>query len=412
MRLSTNQIFNQGVKSILDTQARLTKAQDRVTNQTKLLTPSDDPAATAQVMRLNERIELTKQYETNGTILENHLNGEEVAMNGIKVAMDRAKVLVIQAGSGSLTDSDRVGIGFEIASIRDEVVDLMNTRNAGGDYIFAGFQSNVQPFTFNQATRVYDYLGDEGELKLQISSSVKLSAGDSGKKLFEDVDTRLQAVNATVAAGAGTSASVVVDNQGQFDLFHKQNYDQVTPGNNNYSAILTAGVPDAYEIRQNGAAMVPPVTGPYNSGGGIDFNGLNIQVAGNGVPGQVDFSLSTPSKKNIATTLNDLFDALNAGGGFTPLLKSQLKDALTQTTHAASQVATVQASLGGRLNVIDSVLDSNLEINHANQKTRSDLAEVDYAEAVTDLMKEESALEAAQATFGRVSRLSLFDFIR
>jgi hypothetical protein len=27
-------------------------------------------------------------------------------------------------------------------------------------------------------------------------------------------------------------------------------------------------------------------------------------------------------------------------------------------------------------------------------------------------MKQESALEAAQATFGRVSRLSLFDFIR
>jgi flagellar hook-associated protein 3 FlgL len=55
MRLSSNQIFNQGVDSILDTQERLIKAQDKLTNQTKILTPSDDPAATAQVMRLNEK---------------------------------------------------------------------------------------------------------------------------------------------------------------------------------------------------------------------------------------------------------------------------------------------------------------------------------------------------------------------
>lgn len=412
MRLSTNQMFNQGVKSILDTQGRLSRAQDKLTNQTKLLTPSDDPAATAQVMRLNERIELTKQYETNGTILQNHLNGEEVAMNGIKTAVDRAKVLIIQAGSGSLTDSDRVGISFEIRSIRDEVVDLMNSQNANGDYIFAGFQSNIQPFQFNQATQVFDYLGDEGELKLQISSSVKLSAGDNGKRLFEDVDTRLQAVNATVSAGAGINPAVIVDNQGQYDEFHQQNYDTVTPANNVYNAVLSAGPPSTYEIRNNGAAMTPAVTGPYNPGSGIDFQGLNIQVAGTGAPGQVDFTLSTPSKKNIATTLNDLFEALNNGGGFTPQLKSDLRDALTQTTNTANQIATVQASLGGRLNVVDSVLDSNLEINHANQKTRSELAEIDYAEAVTELMKEESALEAAQATFGRVSRLSLFDFIR
>ncbi|MFT5161701.1 MAG: flagellar hook-associated protein 3 FlgL [Alteromonadaceae bacterium] len=412
MRLSTNQIFNQGVKGILDTQARLTKAQDRLTNQTKLLTPSDDPAATAQVLRLNERIELTKQYEANGVILENHLNAEEVSMNGIKTALDRAKVLVIQAGSGSLTDSDRVGISFEIASIRDEVFDLMNTRNAGGDYIFSGFQSNKQPFEYNQATNVYDYKGDEGELKIQISASVKLSAGDNGKRLFEDVDDRLKPVNGVVSAGAGTSASVAVESQGQFDDFHKQNFDPVTPANNTYNMVLTAGAPDSYQITKNGAALVPAVTGQYNPGSGVNFQGLNIQVAGNGVPGQIDFTLSTPGKKNIATTLNDLFDSLNKGGGFTPALKSSLRDALTQTTNAAGQIATVQASLGGRLNVVDSILASNLEINHANQKARSDLAEVDYAEAVTELMKEESALEAAQATFGRVSRLSLFDFIR
>ncbi|MFT4925597.1 MAG: flagellar hook-associated protein 3 FlgL [Phenylobacterium sp.] len=413
MRLSTNQIFDQGVKSILDTQARLTKAQDRVTNQTKLLTPSDDPAATAQVMRLNERIALTKQYETNGTILANHLNTEEVAMNSIKIAMDRAKVLVIQAGNGSLADDNRVGLAFEIASIRDEIFDTMNTKNANGDFIFAGFQSNVQPFTFDAVNNKYDYNGDEGELKLQVSTSVKLSAGDNGKTLFEDVDARLNVQNVAVAAGAATGATSSIESQSRFDSFHESNYDKLVPANNNYNIVLAAGAPNTYEVQRNGASLVPAETGTFIEGNPIKFNGLHIKPQGTGVaPGTINFELAAPEKINIATTLNNIFDALNVGGGFTLEFQSALKDATNQITASAAQVAMTQSSLGGRLNVVESVLASNLEINHANQKTRSDLAEVDYAEAVTELMKEESALEAAQATFGRVSRLSLFDFIR
>jgi flagellar hook-associated protein 3 FlgL len=411
MRLSTNQMFNQGVDSILESQQRLTKAQDRIVNQTRLLTPSDDPAATAQVMRLNERIELTKQYDVNGSILTNHLNTEEVAITSIKIAMDRLKVLTIQAGSGSLADADRVGLGFEVDSIRKGVLDTMNTRNANGDHIFSGFQSSVEPFVFNATTQKYDYMGDEGELKIQISPSVKLSAGDNGKKLFEDVDARLRATNVGVTAGAGTGGIVTIESQAVYDTFHQANYDTITPANNVYD-VTYGTLPDTYSITNSGTGAVLVAATPYSPTQGASFQGMNIKGQGTGAGSVVSFTLSTPEKSNILTTINDLYKALNVGGGFTPALNESLKDAMVQITNSANQIAVVQASLGGRLNVVDSILSSNLEINHANQKTRSDLAEIDYSVAVTDLMKQESALEAAQATFGRVSRLSLFDFIR
>lgn len=406
MRLSSNQIFNQGVDSILDTQERLVKAQDRITSQTKILTPSDDPAATAQVMRLNEKIELTKQYETNATILSNHLNGEEVAINSIKDAMERAKVLTIQAGSGSLSDADRLGLSAELNNILDEVHDTMNTRNSNGDYIFAGFQSKAQPFVYNPTTNVYDYMGDEGELKLQISSAVQLSSGDNGKKLFEDVDSRLKTDSWVASSG---TAVVTTSSQGAFDFFHNANYDPVTAANNNYQVQMAAG--NTYIITNNGAAMVPPVAGTFDPNEGINFQGMNIRASGATFPATVDFTLSTPGKKNILTTLRELSTAISTPGGFTAAMNESLSDAMVQINNSAAQVAVVQSSIGGRLNVAESIMDSNIEINHANQKTRADLAEIDYSEAVTDLMREEAALEAAQATFGRVSRLSLFDFI-
>lgn len=405
MRLSTGQIFNKGIDSILESQERVTKAQDKITSQTHLLTPSEDPAATAQVMRLNEKIELTAQYEANGIVLENRLNAEEVSLNALKVAMDRIKVLVIQAGNGSLSDADRTGISFELQTIQDEVFDLMNTKDSNGDFIFSGFQSNVQPFVFNQTTQTYDYMGDEGELNLQVSSSVTLSSNDNGKKLFEDVDTRLRVQNVTSSAGVPGSY-VLVDNQDNFDVFHKANYDTATAANNVYDVAVTA--PNNYTITNNGTGAVM-ASGTYQLGEGVNFNGMNIRPGG--TTGTVSFTLSPPGKKNILTTLYELTNALATPGGFTPALNEALKDGLTQTNNAKDQIHMVQSSLGGRLNVVDRIMSSNIEVNHANQKTRSDIAEVDYAEAVTELMKEEAALEAAQATFGRVSRLSLFDYI-
>ena len=45
------------------------------------------------------------------------------------------------------------------------------------------------------------------------------------------------------------------------------------------------------------------------------------------------------------------------------------------------------------------------------QENRSSLIEIDAAEAISDLTKHESGLQASQATFGRLAKLSLFDYL-
>jgi flagellar hook-associated protein 3 FlgL len=414
MRLSSNQIFNQGVDSILDSQERMVKAQDRLTNQTKLLTPSDDPAATAQVMRLNEKIELTKQYDTNATILTNSLNTEEVAINSIKESLFRARSLTIQAGSGSLADADRAGIAGEIEQIINELYDSMNTKNASGDYIFAGFQSKSQPFLYNQTTDIYDYMGDEGELKLQISPSVQVSAGNNGKEAFENIATRLKTDPASwTSSGVGTTPQIVTVSQGTFDLFHAATYSSTNAALNDFTVEFT-GI-GTYEVYQEDTPRVLMKNAPFDPIAGATFQGMNIKAVGtppSPAGSNVTFTLSDPDKQNILDTLNDLQQALVIPGGMTPALSESLNDAMVQIDNSSANLAVIQSSVGGRLNVTESILASNTEISHANQKTRADLGEIDYAVAVTDLMREESALEAAQATFGRVSKLSLFDYIR
>ena len=52
--------------------------------------------------------------------------------------MQRVKQLTIQASNDTLSGPDRTVIAAEVKSLRDELLNLANTRDISGNYIFAG----------------------------------------------------------------------------------------------------------------------------------------------------------------------------------------------------------------------------------------------------------------------------------
>src|SRR5690606_14481013 len=88
--------------------------------------------------------------------------------------------------NGSLSAEDRQSIAAELSEREDELLSLMNTRNARGEYLFSGFQGKTQPFV-RGADGGYSYQGDEGQRKLQIASSLSIPISDSGKSIFQNV---------------------------------------------------------------------------------------------------------------------------------------------------------------------------------------------------------------------------------
>mgnify|MGYP003129387141 FL=1 len=88
-----------------------------------------------------------------------------------------------------------------------------------------------------------------------------------------------------------------------------------------------------------------------------------------------------------------------------------LADAVVQLNNAKNQVSLVQAGLGGRLNTAKKIEESNSDLDINNKAAKAELVELDMAEAITELTKQETALQASQATFGRLANLSLFDYL-
>tara|TARA_R110001592_G_scaffold36897_6_gene123653 strand:- start:252 stop:1133 length:882 start_codon:yes stop_codon:yes gene_type:complete len=293
----------------------------------------------------------------------------------------------------------------------------MNTRSEDGKYIFSGYQDDTQPYQFDSSSGRYTYNGDQGQHSTIIGEGVSIKSSDNGFDTFEKVDARLNIESNTAAvSGFITAANVYVDGQTEFDKFHQANYNAdptALATANTYSVLVspgaTAAEPQTYEIYRDGAPQSPAITGEVTDDT-IEYAGMTIEIEGS-APGQLDFTLKKPQKENILNTLESLVNSLKDTSSNSGSLQQTLDNSIVQLNNASEQVIFTQASLGGRMNAVDTVSASNLALNIQNKASRSNLVEVDMAEAISELTKQETALQASQATFGRLSNLSLFDYL-
>lgn len=130
-----------------------------------------------------------------------------------------------------------------------------------------------------------------------------------------------------------------------------------------------------------------------------------------GNPGQAVFQ---GGGQDIFNTLKDLITLLQTPV-VTPAdaaaLSSGLALAGSNTDRALDNVLTVRASVGTRLQEIEALDFAGDDRNLQYSQTLSELQDVDYTQALTQLSQQQFIFEAAQRSFVTVSGLSLFNFL-
>jgi flagellar hook-associated protein 3 FlgL len=71
-----------------------------------------------------------------------------------------------------MSASDKQSVAVELASIFESLVAAANTQDASGAYIFAGYQSDTQPFSKTSTGATYN--GDDGQRFMQVSADVQI----------------------------------------------------------------------------------------------------------------------------------------------------------------------------------------------------------------------------------------------
>ena len=178
---------------------------------------------------------------------------------------------------------------------------------------------------------------------------------------------------------------------------------------------------------------------------GVAFTGLTSTTAlrdainGSNDPAFEKITASTDASGNLSITSRDgdlsftannggtpggqivvngaKFQDLDLAGGVTSAtvesgqqaFNDLIAQSLSNLDNAQESILEVHTELGGRLNAVDSTRAFLEDSSVYTKDIRSQLRDVDYAEAVSRLSFQSFVLQAAQQSFAKVSQLSLFD---
>ncbi|HED39174.1 MAG TPA: flagellar hook-associated protein 3, partial [Chromatiales bacterium] len=186
MRISTGQIQLSGLNRMLEQQSQMLNTQQQLATGKRLMTPADDPTASARIVGLDQTLKVTEQFQKNINFSRSRLELEEEVISGVTNALDRVRELAVQANNPTITNQDLTTLAIEVKERLNELLGLANSQDAGGEYLFAGYQGNTQPFSATE-TGPYTYNGDDGQRLIQIGNNRQIAVTDSGTSTFREI---------------------------------------------------------------------------------------------------------------------------------------------------------------------------------------------------------------------------------
>ena len=172
---STSAFYERSVMDIASLRARAESLQSQISSGSKLARSSDNPVAASRLRTLSRNTELSSVDTSNANRASADLRLADTALSSFAEYVTRAKELTTQAASGTLTASQRAGIGFELQQIHGNLVSLANTKDSTGQSLFGG-ETSGQAYTLDAAgNAVYSGTASASELPLGDGQSVKPS---------------------------------------------------------------------------------------------------------------------------------------------------------------------------------------------------------------------------------------------
>lgn len=401
MRVSTAQFYFQNSQQLSNKQSDVNDQIGYLSSGKRILTAKDDAVSFSTLAGYKDGLMNIEKYKRNITQAENRNSLQETSFANAEGLMQELKQLFIQANNGTLSNDDLAALGKLAGNSQLQLLDIANSKDETGGYIFAGFQIDSEPFALQPDDSV-DYLGDNGVRKVQIANNVMVATNQPGDAAFEKVPNSIGDFSANYAnntSGIAVTRAVIADPSLYDNLTNPPDF------NFNFSAPSNLTVTDG-----NGTTVYPNT--PYTAGQTIAFGGVEVQISGNPLPGD-QFSLTPEENISIFETIKNAIDWLNTGAppGGDVQRGVDYGSILTQLDESLNHMTSRRTDAGVRLQLIENQDSNHLDRELNLAKGQSNLEDIDFAKAVATFEQSQVALQAAQQTFAKIKDLSLFNYI-
>ncbi|MBW7984779.1 flagellar hook-associated protein FlgL [Enterobacillus tribolii] len=183
MRLSTSMIYQQNMSSVLDAQSDWQRIGMQLASGKRVINPSDDPLAATQLVSLKQAQSQNDQYTMARGYARQSISIEESVLQQVTSTLQKIKPVLVDGGNGTKSDADRASLATQLEGLRDQLLNLANSADGNGRYIFAGYNTEKAPYT-KAADGTVSYGGGGLPLEQQVDASRTMTVGHTGDSVF------------------------------------------------------------------------------------------------------------------------------------------------------------------------------------------------------------------------------------
>jgi flagellar hook-associated protein 3 FlgL len=179
MRVSERQRYAKADLLIGKSRADNSHYMNELTTQKKVHKISDDPNSIGQIFLLRDRSKSNERYLKNIDYARSFISRTETALKNIHDSLIRARELAVNLANDTFGGDSRMAASREIRQIIETVKGLANTK-FGDRFVFSGFRT-----TTPSVGEDGNYLGDDGEIFLQVGGTKFQKINVTARELFE-----------------------------------------------------------------------------------------------------------------------------------------------------------------------------------------------------------------------------------
>ncbi|WNM62816.1 flagellar hook-associated protein FlgL [Candidatus Nitrospira neomarina] len=383
MRVTDRQQVDALLRAIQGIQRNIGERQEQISSGKRVNRPSDDPAASERINQFRNVLRTTEHRLNTVNEGMGRLNLSDSVLEQAGNTVQRAKELALNMASDTNTSVERRNAAQEVQQLILGLAGIANTQ-LNGRFVFAGSQTKTEPFVPGSAT---------GSAGIANGGGASVGVSVASAPALQPDAYQIQFTSST-----------------QFDVLNLTTNQTVSSGNT-----YASGAPFSFDgldvtISDGGG---PPATGDQffvrvgytyqGDGAGVEVEVGDGRTVESNVPGDQIFSGPTV---DLFQNLQDFHQALVTND------VSGIRAAIGQFDPALSQVNDARATIGARVNRLDTIKEG-LDLLSVNTQTlRSNFEDADIAQVASDLATLQNTLEASMSTLARQFQTNLLDFIK
>ncbi|WP_057830857.1 flagellar hook-associated protein FlgL [Colwellia sp. TT2012] len=405
MRVSTAQFYLQSVQLMNQKSSEINEQMAHLSSGKRVLTAKDDAVAYGTLAGYKNDLANIEKYKRNINQAESHNSFQEVAFAGAEDILNDIQQRLLQANNGAMSNEDLQTLAKQVRHSFNQLFDVANSQNENGDYVFSGFQTEQQPFSQQVDGSVF-YGGDSGVRELQIARNIKIPTNQTGDAAFMRVANAIGDFSANYPTTPSNSSGIAVESA---NVTNRGTYNtSAIP--HDYTFTFGPGAADLNVLDSGGANVF--TTGAYVVGQKISFDGIEVTLIGNPLPGD-SFTLSEEEDISVFSTINNAIAWMEQGSVATNQEQHQVdyNTILEQLNSSMIHITSRRVDSGIRLQVLDSQKDRHLDSELSLATGQANIEDLDFAKAISEFEQAKIALQVSQQTFSKVQGLTLFNYI-